>query len=161
MTSLASEVIGKLSGKTLATAESCTGGMIGQLLTAVSGASAVYKGGVISYTNEVKRDLLGVDGEMLERLGAVSAPVAEAMATGVRQRLNAGDDLDAERIRKGIQLLHLGDRVAAAHIAEIRLLGNLVAIFIIEINAVVSHFFEVNKILLEGGDAHNGVARNV
>ena len=89
MTSLASEVIGKLSGKTLATAESCTGGMIGQLLTAVSGASAVYKGGVISYTNEVKRDLLGVDGEMLERLGAVSAPVAEAMAVGVRQRLNA------------------------------------------------------------------------
>lgn len=89
MTSLASEVIGKLSGKTLATAESCTGGMIGQALTAVSGASAVYKGGVISYTNQVKRDLLGVDGEMLERLGAVSAPVAEAMATGVRQRLNA------------------------------------------------------------------------
>ena len=89
MTSLASEVIGKLSGKTLATAESCTGGMIGQALTAVSGASAVYKGGVISYTNAVKRDLLGVDGKMLERLGAVSAPVAEAMAVGVRQRLNA------------------------------------------------------------------------
>ena len=58
---LCSNVIKALEGKTLVTAESCTGGMIGQLLTAVSGASAVYKGGVISYTNEVKRDLLGVD----------------------------------------------------------------------------------------------------
>lgn len=87
MTSLASEVIHKLAGKTLATAESCTGGMIGQLLTGVSGASAAYKGGVISYTNEIKENLLGVDSEMLERCGAVSAPVAEAMAIGARLRL--------------------------------------------------------------------------
>ena len=89
MTSLASEVIKALAGKTLATAESCTGGMIGQLLTSVSGASAVYKGGVISYTNEVKQNVLGVDGELLEKLGAVSAPVAEAMAIGARKVLNA------------------------------------------------------------------------
>ena len=89
MTSLASEVIKALAGKTLATAESCTGGMIGQLLTSVSGASAVYKGGIISYTNEVKQNLLGVDGELLSKLGAVSAPVAEAMAAGARKVLNA------------------------------------------------------------------------
>ncbi len=89
MTSLASEVIKALSGKFLATAESCTGGMIGQLLTSVSGASKVYKGGVISYTNEVKQNVLGVDGEMLQKIGPVSAPVAEAMAAGARKVLNA------------------------------------------------------------------------
>ena len=89
MMKLASEVIKALTGKTLATAESCTGGMIGQALTAVSGASAVYKGGVISYTNEVKETVLGVSGQLLEEVGAVSAPVAEAMAVGVRRKLNA------------------------------------------------------------------------
>lgn len=89
MTSLASEIIAAMAGKTLATAESCTGGMIGQLLTGVSGASAVYKGGIISYTNEVKQNILGVDGELLQIRGAVSAPVAEAMAAGARKVLNA------------------------------------------------------------------------
>ena len=89
MTSLASEVIAAMVGKTLATAESCTGGMIGQLLTGVSGASAVYKGGIISYTNEVKQNVLGVGGELLQHCGAVSAPVAEAMAVGARKVLNA------------------------------------------------------------------------
>jgi PncC family amidohydrolase len=89
MTSLASKVIEALAGKTLATAESCTGGMIGQLLTGVSGASAVYKGGVISYTNEVKQNVLGADAKLLEDIGAVSAPVAEAMAVGVRKVLSA------------------------------------------------------------------------
>lgn len=87
--SLASEVIKTLNGKTLATAESCTGGMIGQLLTGVPGASLVYKGGVISYTNEVKQNVLGVDGEMLQKFGAVSAQTAGAMASGVRRLLNA------------------------------------------------------------------------
>ncbi|MBQ7817366.1 MAG: CinA family protein [Oscillospiraceae bacterium] len=88
MTSLASEVIKALAGKTLATAESCTGGMIGQLLTGVPGASLVYKGGVISYTNEVKQNVLGVDGEALAKFGAVSAQTAAAMASGVRKLLN-------------------------------------------------------------------------
>ena len=87
MMKLASEVIQTLAGRTLATAESCTGGMIGQALTAVSGASAVYKGGVISYTNEVKENVLGVSSQLLAELGAVSAPVAEAMAAGVRRNL--------------------------------------------------------------------------
>ena len=89
MTSLCSKVLTALSGKTLATAESLTGGGIGGALTAVSGSSAVYKGGVISYTNAVKHAVLGVSEETLETCGAVSAPVAEAMAKGVRKLLDA------------------------------------------------------------------------
>lgn len=89
MMKLCSEVLEALAGKTLVTAESLTGGGIGAALTAVSGASAVYKGGVISYTNEVKHGVLGVPEEILETRGAVSAPVAEAMACGVRKLLDA------------------------------------------------------------------------
>ena len=66
MTAKASKVIAALQGKTLATAESCTGGMIGSMLTAVSGASQVYRGGIISYVNGVKQQLLGVDAQLLE-----------------------------------------------------------------------------------------------
>lgn len=83
------DVIRKLQGKTLATAESLTGGGIGAVLTAVPGSSAVYKGGVISYTNEVKHHVLGVPDDVLERYGAVSAPAAGFMAGGVRKLLNA------------------------------------------------------------------------
>ncbi len=86
---LCCEVLRRLEGKTLVTAESCTGGGIGAALTAVPGSSAVYKGGIISYTNWVKEHLLHVDGAVLTRLGAVSAPVAEAMAQGARQTLQA------------------------------------------------------------------------
>lgn len=82
MTNLCCEVLSALTGQTLATAESCTGGMLGAGLTDVPGSSAVYKGGVISYTNEVKERLLGVPKDLLGREGAVSAPVAEAMALG-------------------------------------------------------------------------------
>lgn len=82
-------VLEALAGKTLATAESCTGGGIGAALTAVPGASSVYKGGIISYCNEVKHRLLDVPEEMLARFGAVSAPVAEAMAQGARNALQA------------------------------------------------------------------------
>ena len=89
MTKAATDVIRTLQGKTLCTAESCTGGLIGGALTAVSGASNVYKGSIVSYTNEVKRKLLGVDAGLLEREGAVSAPVAEAMAVGARCALDA------------------------------------------------------------------------
>ena len=89
MTSLCCDVIRKLQGKTLVTAESLTGGGIGAALTQVSGASAVYKGGIISYTNEVKHKLLGVSLETLEQFGAVSEPVAKAMAEGARKILEA------------------------------------------------------------------------
>lgn len=89
MTSLCCKVLEALRGKTLVTAESCTGGGIGAALTAVPGSSAVYKGGIISYTNWVKHNLLGVDQKLLDTLGAVSAPVAEAMAEGARKVLLA------------------------------------------------------------------------
>lgn len=89
MTTLCCDVLKRLEGKTLVTAESCTGGGIGAALTGIAGSSAVYKGGIISYTNWVKAHLLGVDESLLNSLGAVSAPVAEAMALGVRNALQA------------------------------------------------------------------------
>ena len=89
MTALCSELLSALSGKTLVTAESCTGGGIGAALTGVPGSSSVYKGGIISYTNWVKEHFLHVDGKLLDTVGAVSAPVAEAMAKGARQALEA------------------------------------------------------------------------
>ena len=76
---------------TCATAESCTGGGVGFAMTAVSGASAVFRGGIVSYDNSVKRDLLGVSPEILEREGAVSSACAAQMADGVRRRM--GTDL--------------------------------------------------------------------
>ena len=88
MTNPAFDVIARLQGKTLATAESCTGGGIGAALTQVSGASAVYKGGIVSYCNDVKQKLLSVPGELLDTYGAVSAPVAQAMAQGARTALD-------------------------------------------------------------------------
>jgi len=75
------------SGRTIATAESCTGGMLGALLTDISGCSAVYIGGIISYANEVKQRQVGVPLELLEVHGAVSEPVARAMALGVKAAL--------------------------------------------------------------------------
>jgi len=89
MMKLCCKVLQVLQGKTLVTAESCTGGGIGSALTAVPGSSKVYKGGVISYTNAVKMQLLDVPAEILEQYGAVSASVAKAMATGVRKSLDA------------------------------------------------------------------------
>lgn len=89
MMSLCCEVLERLSGKTLVTAESLTGGGIGAALTAVPGSSEVYKGGVISYTNWVKENVLRVPGEALETYGAVSAQTAQAMAWGVRELLKA------------------------------------------------------------------------
>jgi len=86
---LATEVISRLQGKTLVTAESLTGGGIGHCLTSVSGSSAVYKGGIISYTNAVKHKILGVPEDVLEQLGAVSEPVAKAMAEGAKRLLEA------------------------------------------------------------------------
>ena len=89
MTSLCCKVLKALEGKTLVTAESCTGGGIGAALTAIPGSSEVYKGGVISYTNWIKENVLGVDREVLGRYGAVSWPVAGAMSSGVRRLLKA------------------------------------------------------------------------
>lgn len=85
------ELVEKLiaAGKTVATAESCTGGLIGKLLTDVSGSSAAYLGGVISYSNEVKHSVLGVAQDLLDACGAVSEPVARAMAEGAKKVIGA------------------------------------------------------------------------
>ena len=85
---LSSKVIELLKGRTIATAESITGGGIGAALTAVPGSSEVYKGGVISYTDEIKREVLCVPPEWLEKYGAVSPWVAMEMASGVRGLLH-------------------------------------------------------------------------
>lgn len=89
MTTLCCDVLKTLKGKTLVTAESCTGGGIGAALTAIPGSSAVFKGGVICYTDWVKHNVLGVDQQMLDKYGAVSSPVAGAMASGVRKLMDA------------------------------------------------------------------------
>lgn len=74
-------------GMTCGTAESCTGGGVGGAITSVSGSSAVFWGGVISYDNSVKRDVLGVPADILETKGAVSSECAAAMAVGARNLL--------------------------------------------------------------------------
>ena len=83
-------VLGRMlvsSGKTMATAESCTGGSIAQLITSNPGSSAYFKGGVVAYSNEIKNKLLGVPDKIIEQYGAVSQEVAELMAVGARENL--------------------------------------------------------------------------
>jgi nicotinamide-nucleotide amidase len=77
------------AGATLATAESCTGGMVGMRLTSIPGSSAAYVGGVVAYSNRVKEAQLGVPAGLLAAHGAVSEPVALAMAEGARERFGA------------------------------------------------------------------------
>ena len=74
---------------TLCCAESCTGGWFSKRIVDVAGASAVFLGGVVSYVNEIKEKILFVSRELLECYTAVSAPVAKAMAEGVRERFGA------------------------------------------------------------------------
>jgi nicotinamide-nucleotide amidase len=87
------EVVGNLlreRGATVAVAESCTGGMVGERLTAVPGSSDYFVGGILAYSDGVKASLLGVDAELIARHTAVSEEVAMAMAEGARQRTGAG-----------------------------------------------------------------------
>ena len=116
--SLASVVLERLRqrGETLAVAESCSGGGLGAALTAVPGASDVFLGGVIAYANAVKEGLLGVPPELLAEHGAVSDPVAIAMAEGVRHRIGSDWALSLTGIAgpgggsaaKPVGLVHLG-----------------------------------------------------
>ena len=78
-------------GLTVATAESCTGGLVAHAITEIAGSSTYYIGGFVTYADDVKRDQLGVGAELLVAHGAVSAQVARAMAEGARARL--GTDL--------------------------------------------------------------------
>jgi nicotinamide-nucleotide amidase len=87
-----SEVVGSLltsAGKTVATAESCTGGLVAKMLTDISGSSSYFLGSIVAYSNDVKHDLLKVPTELLQEYGAVSAQVAEAMAAGIRNVIGA------------------------------------------------------------------------
>ncbi len=102
-------------GWTLATAESCTGGLVGGRLTTVPGSSEVYLGGIVAYANRVKEDVLGVPAEVLATDGAVSAESAAAMAAGVRARLEADVGIavtgvagpDGGTAEKPVGLVHL------------------------------------------------------
>ncbi len=78
-----------MRGATLAVAESCTGGLLGQRITSVPGSSHYFLGGVVCYSDKLKTKLVGVPESMLKRKGAVSAEVAEAMARGIRRRAGA------------------------------------------------------------------------
>jgi len=122
----------KERGRTIAVAESCTGGMIGQRLTAIPGSSAYVRGGVIAYHNDVKAGLLHVDKKLLEQFGAVSEPVAVAMAEGVR--LITGADIglsvtgiagpDGGTAEKPVGLVYIGIADSNGSLArELRLGG--------------------------------------
>ncbi|MEP1230844.1 MAG: CinA family protein [Litorimonas sp.] len=87
---LSSEIIAsaKARGLTIATAESCTGGLIGAALTSVNGSSESFHGGIIAYSNSIKTKLLGVPPSTLGKYGAVSEKTAQRMAAGALERLN-------------------------------------------------------------------------
>ncbi|NLU65674.1 CinA family protein [Streptomyces sp. HNM0574] len=86
---VAAQLLGLLShaGQTLAAAESLTGGLVAAEITSVPGASRVFRGGITAYATDVKRDVLGVDGALLDERGAVDPDVARQMARGVRAAL--------------------------------------------------------------------------
>ena len=88
---LSAAVVSVLSsrGETLSSAESCTGGLIAKAITDVPGSSSVFTGGCVSYTNEVKMNILGVPAEIIARVSEVSAECAEAMAMGARARMGS------------------------------------------------------------------------
>ncbi len=95
------EIIGKKllnSGKTISTAESCTGGYISHLVTKVPGSSAYYMGSVISYSYDIKETELGVPKEILEKEGAVSQPVVEQMAKAIREKYKTDYSISASGI---------------------------------------------------------------
>jgi nicotinamide-nucleotide amidase len=115
---------------TLATAESCTGGLVAVTITDIPGSSDVFDRGIITYSNEAKQQLLGVPKALLDQYGAVSAPVARAMAEGVIKATNthvglsvtgiAGPDGGSEE--KPVGLVFVGSAIAGGehHVRECR-----------------------------------------
>ncbi|MDD6021266.1 MAG: CinA family protein [Oscillospiraceae bacterium] len=79
----------KEKGLKVATAESCTAGLLSKLITDIPGSSEIFDGGIVSYSNEVKADLLGVEKQMLDKYGAVSDIVAVEMAKGIREKIKS------------------------------------------------------------------------
>ena len=124
----------KEKGKTLGAAESCTGGLIAKRLTDIPGASSVFHGGIVSYVNQVKAGVLNVPQDLLENYGAVSEPVARAMAEGARRALGtdlavavtgvAGPDPDDRGNEVGLVYVAFTDgtdtRVQALHLGTSR-----------------------------------------
>lgn len=80
---------------TFASAESCTGGLIGKLITDISGASQVYKGGIITYTNEIKINILGVDEKLISKYTEVSSHVACSMAENIKNKFSVNIGVSA------------------------------------------------------------------
>lgn len=115
---LARQVIEKATagGLTLAAAESCTGGLVAAALTAVAGSSAVVERGFVTYSNAAKSEMLDVPTDLIEVHGAVSEPVARAMALGARVRSRAGVSVSVTGIAgpgggsadKPVGLVHFG-----------------------------------------------------
>ena len=135
---LAAAVVSALrsAGRTLATAESLTGGGLGATLTGVAGASAVYAGGVVSYATRVKEELLGVDRRLVADEGVVSAACAEAMAAAVRRVVGADLGVSTTGVagpepqeEKPVGLVHVGVADGAVTVSrELRLAGDREAV---------------------------------
>ena len=151
-------------GLTLGTAESCTGGLIAKRLTDVSGASSVFRGGVVSYTNGVKAGVLGVSQTLLEEKGAVCAPVARAMAQGARNVLGcdlavsvtgvAGPNPDDRNNPVGLVYTALA-APAGCWVRELNLNGSREGRERIR-NLSANHALDMVRRWLEGGDPSNG-----
>lgn len=120
-------------GETFTAAESCTGGLIAKRITDLPGASQVFSGGIVSYTNSVKHKILGVRQVLLEEYGAVSAPVAKAMAEGAKALITthwalsvtglAGPDGDDRRNPVGTVFIGLSGENGTA-VTELHLSGD-------------------------------------
>ena len=101
---------------TIGVAESITGGLLAKRLTDLPGVSRVFKGGIVSYTNEIKSGVLGVSAQLIEEHGAVSAPVAQAMAEGARKVLGVDLALSATGVA-GPDQDDRGNEVGTAFVA--------------------------------------------